>query len=505
MPVYPPAAREKKLRGPVWLRLHISETGDVEEVDIVSGDPILTDAAVEAVKKWKFKPYIKNGRPAKVLYKMPVDFASAEQPKNSRTQPIPGTLPKADRERALDLLDNVSKYIHDTYFDPKMNGLDLHGVVEKARQKIVAANSLNEALTDIAIAVDTLNDSHTNFSPPPRPSQVDFGFHYQIIGNSCFVTRVRPGSDGEVKGLKPGTEILAINGTTPTRQNLWNIEYLDYFLEPSQEMRLRVRSLSGEEREMSVDARLVPRQYLDYREGMGGNGWLDEVRKNENANHRMRMRLAQLGDVGVLKFPWFWYDVDDLYSMGGRIRKDRALIIDLRGNPGGAVETSKYFTGMFLDHDAKVYDRVERKKTSAEVVKSAHNHYFSGKLIVLVDSKSASAAEIFARVMQLEKRATVIGDHTSGSVMEAISVPFSSAGVDYGVGVTVANLIMGDGQSLEHHGVTPDEIMLPTPADLASSRDPVLAYAAKQLGATISPEDAGKLFPYEWPKVAELN
>ena len=80
--------------------------------------------------------------------------------------------------------------------------------------------------------------------------------------------------------------------------------------------------------------------------------------------------------------------------------------------------------------------------------------------------------------------------------------------MDYSAEITVANLIMRDGQSLErleHHGVTPDEMMLPTPTDLASGQDPVLAYAAKQVGATISSEDAGKLFPYEWPKVADLN
>jgi len=73
--VYPEAAREKELQGQVWLKVHISETGDVEGVDVLSGDPILAEAAVDAVKKWKFKPYIKDGRPAKVLYKMPMDFA----------------------------------------------------------------------------------------------------------------------------------------------------------------------------------------------------------------------------------------------------------------------------------------------------------------------------------------------------------------------------------------------------------------------------------------------
>jgi C-terminal processing protease CtpA/Prc len=67
--------------------------------------------------------------------------------------------------------------------------------------------------------------------------------------------------------------------------------------------------------------------------------------------------------------------------------------------------------------------------------------------------------------------------------------------------VTDADLIMSDGASLENTGVTPDEQMLPTAADLAAGRDPVLAHAAAVLGITISPEAAGKFFPYIWIKM----
>src|SRR5436305_12434411 len=61
-PVYPLEAREKGMQGEVRLKLEVSETGDVEKVDVVSGDPILAQAAVPAAKKWRFKPFIRNGK-----------------------------------------------------------------------------------------------------------------------------------------------------------------------------------------------------------------------------------------------------------------------------------------------------------------------------------------------------------------------------------------------------------------------------------------------------------
>jgi len=122
---------------------------------------------------------------------------------------------------------------------------------------------------------------------------------------------------------------------------------------------------------------------------------------------------------------------------------------------------------------------------------------------VLVDSQSASAAEIFARVMQIEKRATVVGDRSSGLVMEARSYDYR-IGMDqmffYYAMITDADIIMGDGKSLEGTGVQPDEVVLPTAEDLATGRDPVITRAAARLGVLIAPEKAGKLCPYRWTK-----
>jgi len=73
--IYPLEAQAKQLQGQVWVKISVSESGDVENVEVISGDPTLAEAAVHAAKKWKFKPFIKNGKPAKVAANVPFDFA----------------------------------------------------------------------------------------------------------------------------------------------------------------------------------------------------------------------------------------------------------------------------------------------------------------------------------------------------------------------------------------------------------------------------------------------
>jgi carboxyl-terminal processing protease len=181
-------------------------------------------------------------------------------------------------------------------------------------------------------------------------------------------------------------------------------------------------------------------------------------------------------------------------------RKHETLILDLRENGGGRHDDLRWLIGSFFDHDVIIGEMTERDKTEPLKATSFGKDAFAGKLIVLVNSESASAAEIFARTVQLEKRGIVIGDQTAGAVRAAKYIPLSPAGrIFWGMEMSIASLKMSDGADLEGKGVTPDTLMLPTSADLAAQRDPVLSAAAQLAGVQLSPEQPAKMFPVVWP------
>jgi carboxyl-terminal processing protease len=408
-----------------------------------------------------------------------------------------------DRDRAQGILQVIAGDVKKHYYDPKFHGLDWDVKVAEAKERIAKADTFNRAMSSIAAALDTLNDSHTFFLPPQHAFRLNYGFDYQMVGDHCFVTRVRPKSDAESKGVKPGEELVALNGFNVNRDDLWKMQYVFSVLRPQPALRLALRDEAGAQRQVDIAAKIRQHKRItDLTFSGAGEDIFDLIRESETEEHLMRARFAEYGDQLIaLKVPEFLFSRDEVENMIGKARKYPNLIIDLRGNPGGSVDTLKYLVGGVFDKDVKIADRVGRKEAKPEVAKGWHNSY-SGKIVVLVDARSASAAELFARIIQLEKRGAVIGDQSSGSVMEAKQYTEkmgSDTVIFYGASITEWDLLMSDGKSLEHRGVTPDEIVLPGAHDIANGRDPALAYAAQTLGVKITPEAAGKAFPYEWP------
>jgi len=73
-PEYPEAAKKAHIQGQVVLRAIISKDGDVENLQIISGHPQLVPSAIDAVKQWKYRPYLQQGNPMEVETEIDVNF-----------------------------------------------------------------------------------------------------------------------------------------------------------------------------------------------------------------------------------------------------------------------------------------------------------------------------------------------------------------------------------------------------------------------------------------------
>jgi protein TonB len=73
-PVYPPLAKQARIQDRVKLQVVISKTGTITSVKLVSGHPFLAPSAIEAVKQWHYRPFIREGRPVAVTTEVEVPF-----------------------------------------------------------------------------------------------------------------------------------------------------------------------------------------------------------------------------------------------------------------------------------------------------------------------------------------------------------------------------------------------------------------------------------------------
>jgi carboxyl-terminal processing protease len=430
-----------------------------------------------------------------LIFAAAMSAAVAAQPQRS--------MPVNDLLRARNMLRESYETIQKEYYDPAFHGVDLAARFKEYDEKLKSASSMNAGLSQIAAFLDGLQDSHTYLQPPEHSYSVDYGYRLAVIGDDVYVERVRPDTDAASK-VQPGDRLLSLNGNGVSRDSFHRMQYLLQVLQPQQTTQLALRNPAGAERTVSVDTKLTPGRVVRDLFGGGGAELQDLELRDQAVARLMRNRHVEQGGVMIWKMPIFLADNGEIDSLFATARQQKALILDLRGNGGGLVDTLRRIVSNLFPDDVTLGTRVTRKGQAPLAAKTRGADAFGGQLVVLVDAASASCSELLARVVQLGKRGTVIGDRSAGAVMEARQFQGAQMGtaegsiILYGFSITSADIVMTDGHSLERVGVTPDEGVLPTAADLAFGRDPVMARAAKLAGLDLDPAAAGKLFPFEW-------
>jgi carboxyl-terminal processing protease len=411
-------------------------------------------------------------------------------------------MPPNDLHRVRNMLREAFDVVKKEYYDPAFHGVDLDARFKEFDERLKGAPTMNAGLTLVAAFLDGLKDSHTYFQPPAHSYSVDYGYRLLVVGDDVYVQRVRPDTDAAAK-VQAGDRLISLNGSGVGRESFHRMQYLLQTLQPQPATRLLVRNPAGVERTVSVETKLTQGRAVRDLFG-GGGGELQDLELRDEAERRlMRNRHVEQDGVMIWKMPVFAAQTSEIDAVFATAKKQRALILDLRGNPGGVIDTLRRVVSNLLPKDTTIGSRVTRKGKGSIAAKSRGADAFDGQLVVLVDAGSASCSELLARVVQLEKRVTVLGDRSAGAVMEAQVFAAGQEGAGgaimlYGFAVTSADVVMADGKSLEGVGVVPDELILPTGEDLALGRDPVLSRAAKLAGLDLDPVAAGKLFPFEW-------
>lgn len=405
----------------------------------------------------------------------------------------------AEQGRLHDMLREISKAVKKNYYDPTLHGIDIDARYKEYDARLAKAAMPSAAYREVAAFLSAFHDSHLYFVPPSRNLRFDAGYRMEMVGDRCFVTLVKPKTDAAGK-LHAGDEVAHFQGYSISRADFHEMDYYFHNLAPVPVEQLDIFAPNGDRRTVDVKSKIREgKRTLVTGDDQENDVW-DEIREGERDSKRFDERIIETEPVMYWKMAEFRADNTTIDAIFDKARNHPALILDLRDNGGGSVSTLERVVGHFFNHDVKIAERVSRKPEKPMLAKASSKPY-TGKVIVLINSRSASASELLARVLQLEHRGTVIGDISAGAVMQARYTE-DTVGLDtkiiYGMSITDANLLMADGKSIENIGVIPDEKLLPSANDMAINLDPVMAAAAKSVDVKLTPAEAGKLFPYIW-------
>jgi len=309
--------------------------------------------------------------------------------------------------------------LHQSYVDP----LDDNALMEGALTGMMAS----------------LGDPHSDYMPPDVFERVNEGMNGEYEGIGATVRQnettgglelvsIIAGSPAEKAGLRPGDQIVEVDGEDVTRLTQNEIVAL-------------VRGPAGTPVLLGI---LRP----------GEPDILDiEVIRDKIANPSVVYEVLD-GDIGYLRLNQFNFSSsqemrDALTKMDANNLK--GLILDVRGNPGGYLTTSIEVASAFIPEGVIVTERGPDRSVDHKALENAIAP--DVPMVILVDEGSASASELIAGALQDHERATVVGMKTFGKGSVQTWHTLSNGG---GLRITVSRWYTPDGHSVSEVGITPD-------------------------------------------------
>jgi carboxyl-terminal processing protease len=304
-------------------------------------------------------------------------------------------------------------------------------------------------------------DPYTVFMPPEDAKIFDGdvsgsfeGVGMELGMRDGIITVVSPlkGTPAYKAGVKSGDKLLFINGTSTEGMSTdWAVKI--------------IRGTAG-----------TPVKIKFYREKTAETFEKDIVRARIDIP---TIETEVKGDVFVLKLYNFYAPSSELFK--GALKEfidsgKTKLVLDLRGNPGGYLESSVDIASWFLPLGKTIVREDFGNNTEETVYRSKGYDIFNENLrmVILVNEGSASASEILAGALKEQGKAKLVGTKTfgKGSVQEVLRLDGGAS-----LKVTIARWLTPLGNSISENGLTPDYKVDITDKDVTAGRDPQLEKA----------------------------
>ena len=404
----------------------------------------------------------------------------------------------------VDTFEYVWRRVGDSFPDADMNGVDwqsVHDELLPRAMRAADADALRPVLRDMLSRVGV---SHFAIVPGrvyrPRGSgpRGELGFDAGLVQGAVHVLQVRPGGPAEQAGIKPGDQVLQI-GEVVIADVLAELSSSDSTRGPAATvgslMRELVHQPIGEACQVQVQRGDAAPEPISIRPGpLQG-----QVFKMGELPATLVETDARIDDpdgpdgpiapVLVVRFSMFAMPSAIAVRkavMDARAQGVQAAVVDLRGNPGGMLDVARGIAGHFVARRSASLGTFRTREADLElsIRPRISAERIDGPVAVIIDGRSASSSEVLASGLQDLKRATIVGEQSSGL---ALMSAFESLPNGDRMQFVFADLTSPNGHRLEGVGVTPDVHVPPTATALQAGHDPALEAALQVVRPSETP------------------